>query len=221
MIALDAVSKGYGGQQLLQDCTWRIGRGERIGLVGPNGAGKTTLLRVLFGLVAPDGGSISLLGHDWEAGGLTTMPGVGGFVEDPRFYPYLSARRNLELLAELDGADLGRIDEALDLVRLSDRAERKVGGYSSGMRQRLGLAASLLRSPRLLLLDEPTVGLDPTGLREVQSLVKALAAEGVTVLISSHNMPELDKPWGYPFALVLMLVSAVLPYIYFRRKGWL
>jgi len=184
--------KSFGDVTALDAFDLRIAMGTIQGLVGPNGAGKTTLLRVLFGLVAPDGGSISLLGHDWEAGGLTTMPGVGGFVEDPRFYPYLAARRNLELLAELDGADPARIDEALDLVRLTDRAGRKVGGYSSGMRQRLGLAASLLRSPRLLLLDEPTVGLDPTGVREVQSLVKALAAEGVTVLISSHNMPELD-----------------------------
>src|SRR5207249_11333928 len=101
-------------------------------------------------------------------------------------------RRNLELLAELDGADPERIEETLELVRLSDRAGRKVGGFSSGMRQRLGLAASLLRSPRLLLLDEPTVGLDPTGVPEVLALVKGLAEDGVSVLISSHNMPELD-----------------------------
>jgi ABC-2 type transport system ATP-binding protein len=169
-----------------------VASGQVHGLVGPNGAGKTTLLRVLFGLVTPDEGTIAMLGRDWTADGSTTMPGVGGFVEDPRFYPYLSARRNLELLAELDGAEPVRIDEALDLVRLTDRADRKVGGFSSGMRQRLGFAASLLRSPRLLLLDEPTVGLDPTGAREVESLVKGLAAEGATVLISSHNMPELD-----------------------------
>ena len=184
--------KSFGDVTALDAFDLRIAMGTIHGLVGPNGAGKTTLLRVLFGLVAPDGGSISLLGHDWEAGGLTTMPGVGGFVEDPRFYPTSPRGGTWSCWPSWTVRIPARIDEALDLVRLTDRAGRKVGGYSSGMRQRLGLAASLLRSPRLLLLDEPTVGLDPTGVREVQSLVKALAAEGVTVLISSHNMPELD-----------------------------
>ena len=193
-IAVDVhgLTKSFGDVTALDDFEMRIAAGQVHGLVGPNGAGKTTLLRVLFGLVTPDAGSMTLLGRDWEADGQTTMAGVGGFVEDPRFYPYLSARRNLELLAELDGADPERIEETLELVRLSDRAGRKVGGFSSGMRQRLGLAASLLRSPRLLLLDEPTVGLDPVGVREVLSLVKGLAEDGVSVLISSHNMPELD-----------------------------
>jgi len=184
------LTKSFGDVAALDGFGLRIPPGEIHGLVGPNGAGKTTLLRVLFGLVTPNDGSMRLLGEDWASD--TTMPGVGGFVEDPRFYPYLSARRNLELLAELDGADPARVDETLDLVGLSDRAERKVGGFSSGMRQRLGLAASLLRSPRLLLLDEPTVGLDPKGVREVLALVTGLAADGATVLISSHNMPELD-----------------------------
>src|SRR5262245_20168917 len=184
--------KTFGKVAALTGFHLRIRAGEVHGLVGPNGAGKTTLLRVLLGLAAPDAGTIALLGREWHAEDETTPPGVSGFVEDPRFYPYLSARRNLELLAELDGVDASRIEDALDQVRLTDHAERKVGGFSSGMRQRLGLAASILRSPRLLLLDEPTVGLDPTGLREVQSLLTGLAADGVTVLISSHNMPELD-----------------------------
>jgi ABC-2 type transport system ATP-binding protein len=162
------------------------------GLVGPNGAGKTTFLRILFGLVAPDSGSIRLLGSEWLAGTTTTLDGVAGFVEDPRFYPYLSARRNLELLADLDGVRKGLVEQVLIQVRLTDEADRKVGGFSSGMRQRLGLAAALLRSPRLLLLDEPSVGLDPAGAREAQMLVKGVAAEGGTVLLSSHNMTELD-----------------------------
>jgi len=184
--------KTFGDVTALDAFDMRIRAGEVHGLVGPNGAGKTTLLRMLFGLAAPDAGTITLRGREWRPDDETTPPGVSGFVEDPRFYPYLSARRNLELLAELDGVDPVRIEEALELVRLTDRADRKVGGFSSGMRQRLGLAASILRAPRLLLLDEPTVGLDPTGLREVQSLLTGLAADGVTVLISSHNMPELD-----------------------------
>ena len=184
--------KTFGDVAALNAFDLQIRTGEVHGLVGPNGAGKTTALRVLLGLAAPDAGTITLLGREWRAEDETTPPGVSGFVEDPRFYPYLSARRNLELLAQLDGVDASRIEDVLDQVRLTDRADRKVGGFSSGMRQRLGLAASILRSPRLLLLDEPTVGLDPTGLREVQALLIGLAADGVTVLISSHNMPELD-----------------------------
>jgi ABC-2 type transport system ATP-binding protein len=191
--AIDArgLSKSFGDVRALDAFDMGIDGGQVHGLVGPNGAGKTTLLRILFGLVAPDSGSISLLGSEWSAGG-STMHGVSGFVEDPRFYSYLSARRNLELLADLDGVDRDQVDDVLELVRLTDRADRKVGGYSSGMRQRLGLAASLLRSPRILLLDEPTVGLDPSGIREVQMLLRDLAGDSVTVLISSHNMTELD-----------------------------
>jgi ABC-2 type transport system ATP-binding protein len=184
--------KRFGEVRALDGFDIRVGAGQVHGLVGPNGAGKTTLLRVLFGLVTPDAGSIALLSHEVDPDGLATLPGVGGFVEEPRFYPYLTARRNLELLAELDGVDREFAGELLDVVGLADRANRKVGGFSSGMRQRLGLAASLLRSPRLLLLDEPTVGLDPPGAREVQSLLRRLVAEGRTVLLSSHNMAELD-----------------------------
>jgi ABC-2 type transport system ATP-binding protein len=134
-----------------------------------------------------------ILGSDWNALGSGTSPGIAGFVEEPRFYPYLSARRNLELLARLDGGPgRGRVDEVLDTVKLADRSDRKVGGFSSGMRQRLGLAASLLRSPRLLLLDEPSVGLDPTSARDMRQLIRSLASEGTTVLLSSHNMTEVD-----------------------------
>ncbi len=170
----------------------RISAGHTHGLVGPNGAGKTTLLRVLFGLVAPDDGTVTLLGEDVKAAGGATIEGVAGFVEDPRFYPYLSARRNLELLVELDGGDRERVEEVLDLVGLGDRAGRRAGTLSSGGRQRLGVAASLLRSPRLLILDEPTVGLDPSGISEMEGVVKRLRAEGVTAVISSHNMTELE-----------------------------
>ena len=115
-------------------------------------------------------------------------------MEAPRFYPYLSGRRNLELVAALDGGDAAaRIDDALDTVELSDRAKDKVGGYSHGMRQRLGIAAALLRDPRLLLLDEPTTGLDPAGMRDMRLLVRRLADEGMTVLLSSHLMTEVEE----------------------------
>jgi len=184
--------KHFGEVRAIDHLDLRVDGGAIHGLVGPNGAGKTTLLRILFGLVRPDDGAIVVLGRERDATEAEPMREVGGFVEEPRFYPYLTARRNLELMADLDGGGRERIDEVLELVHLEDRADRKVGGFSSGMRQRLGLAASLLRRPRLLLLDEPTVGLDPIGVREMLHLVRVLAAEGVTIVISSHNMTELE-----------------------------
>jgi ABC-2 type transport system ATP-binding protein len=187
------VVKRFAGTSALDGLALTVEHGRVHGLVGPNGAGKTTLLRVLFGLIRIDEGSVRILGREvaGESGG--TVPGVSGFVEEPRFYPYLSARRNLELLARLDGeVSASRIDEVLEVVRLADRAGDKVGGFSSGMRQRLGFAAALLRLPRLLLLDEPTAGLDPAGAREMRDLVGRLAADGTTVLMSSHDMNELD-----------------------------
>jgi len=193
-LALDVrdLQKRFGDVQAIDGLDLSIGVGEVHGLVGPNGAGKTTLFRILFGLVAPDEGVVKLFGGDIGDAGEASTDWVGGFVEEPRFYPYLTARRNLELMADLDGGGEDRIDEVLTTVRLDDRADRKVGGFSSGMRQRLGLAASLLRRPRLLLLDEPTVGLDPNGARDMLAIVRTLAADGVTVVVSSHNMSELE-----------------------------
>jgi ABC-type multidrug transport system ATPase subunit len=185
--------KQFGDVRALDGFDMRLDAGEIHGLVGPNGAGKTTLLRVLFGLVTPDEGSITLLGEDWDPADGKTRQGVGGFVEEPRFYPYLSARRNLELLADLDGVDRGFVPDVLDLVAMSDRAGRKVGGFSSGMRQRLGLAASLLRSPSLLLLDEPTVGLDPITALAVLDLIRGpLRARGQTILLTDHQSAEME-----------------------------
>ncbi|MBV9819983.1 MAG: ABC transporter ATP-binding protein [Solirubrobacterales bacterium] len=168
--------------------------GEVRGLLGPNGAGKTTLLRMLFGLVRPDDGAIELLGRPLNAPFSIPLEGTGGFVEEPCFYPYLSGRANLELLAQLDGVDPGAVvDELLARVDLHGRAADRVSGYSTGMRQRLGIAAALLRSPRLLLLDEPTSGLDPVGARAVAELVRELSAQGVAVLLSSHLIGELEN----------------------------
>ena len=168
--------------------------GEVRGLLGPNGAGKTTLLRMLFGLVAPDAGSIELFGRPLDGSERFALEGVAGFVEDPSFYPYLSGRANLELLAELDGAGARkRIDDALERVDLRGRARDRVSGYSSGMRQRLGIAAALLRQPRLLLLDEPTSGLDPAGAREVGVLLRELSSRGTAVLLSSHLIGEIES----------------------------
>lgn len=171
-----------------------IEEGEIRGLLGPNGAGKTTLLRMLLGLVQPDAGSIELLGRRLRMSDPSALAEVAGFVEEPSFYPYLSGRANLELLAELDGQNAhARIDDVIARVGLSDRSADRVSGYSSGMRQRLGIAASLLRAPRLLLLDEPTAGLDPPGLRDTGALLEQLSTEGTAILVSSHQIGEIER----------------------------
>jgi ABC-2 type transport system ATP-binding protein len=149
---------------------------------------------MLLGLIRPTSGVAKLFGRDPLADGARALDGVAGFVEGPRFYPYLSGGRNLRLLADYDGHGArGRIDEVLELVDLRDRAKDRVGGYSHGMKQRLGIAASLLRDPKLLLLDEPTTGLDPAGMRDMRALVRRLAGEGITVLLSSHILAEVEE----------------------------
>lgn len=168
--------------------------GDIYGFLGPNGAGKTTTLRMALGLIAPTEGAVQLFGRDPMRAGAAALAGVAGFVEAPRFYPYLTGRKNLELLAALDGGHASeRIDEVLDTVELAPRAKHRVGGYSHGMRQRLGIAAALLRRPSLLILDEPATGLDPAGMRDMRLLIKRLADDGITVLLSSHQLPEVQE----------------------------
>jgi ABC-2 type transport system ATP-binding protein len=194
--AVDAVdlTKRYGALTAVNALTMQVAQGEVYGVLGPNGAGKTTFLRMLFGLIRPDAGALRVLGRTWSDHGPRALDGVAGFIESPKFYPYLTGRANLELLARLDGAGAAsRIGEILDIVDLTGREHDKVGGYSFGMRQRLGVAASLLRRPRLLVLDEPANGLDPAGIRDMRALVKRLAAGGLTVLLSSHNMEEVEE----------------------------
>ena len=186
--------KRYGHITAVDDVDLTVSTGDVYGYLGPNGAGKTTSLRMLLGLIRPDAGSARLFGRDPLVEGARALDGVAGFVEAPRFYPYMSGRRNLEMAAALDGdGAAGRIDEALETVDLADRANDKVGGYSHGMRQRLGIAGALLRDPRLLLLDEPTTGLDPGGMRDMRALIKRLAGQGITVLLSSHLMGEVEE----------------------------
>jgi ABC-2 type transport system ATP-binding protein len=168
--------------------------GDVYGFLGPNGAGKTTTLRMAMGLISPTEGTVELFGRDPMRHGARALEGVAGFVEAPRFYPYLTGRKNLELLAALDGAGAAeRIDEVLGIVELTPRAGHRVGGYSHGMRQRLGIASALLRRPRLLILDEPATGLDPAGMRDMRRLIRRLADEGMTVLLSSHQLPEVQE----------------------------
>ncbi len=187
------VTKSFGSVRAVDDISIQVVAGEVYGVLGPNGAGKTTFLRMLFGLIRPDSGTIRVFGKTWDEAGVAVLDGVAGFIESPRFYPYLTGRANLEGLALLDGgARPGLVEEVLDIVDLADRADRKVGGYSYGMRQRLGVAASLLREPKLLVLDEPANGLDPAGIRDMRALVKRLVGSGLTVLLSSHDMGEVE-----------------------------
>jgi ABC-2 type transport system ATP-binding protein len=189
-----ALTKRFGAQTVVDGIDLSIAPGSVHGLLGRNGAGKTTLMRMVLGLLTPDSGTVELFGEQAAPGNVAARRAVTGFVEEPRLYPYLSARRNLELLARLDGSVATRTpDEALGLVGLAGRGREKAGNFSTGMRQRLGLAAALLRSAQLVVLDEPTIGLDPANAQIVRTLITELASQGVAVLLSSHNMPEVAE----------------------------
>jgi ABC-2 type transport system ATP-binding protein len=185
--------KRYGAITAIDGVDLTVEPGDVYGFLGPNGAGKTTTLRILLGLIRPDDGEARLFGRDPQHDLPVALEGVAGFVETPYFYSYLSGHKNLELLAAFDRRGRERIDELLKLVDLEKRAHDRVGGYSQGMRQRLGLAASLLRDPQLLVLDEPTNGLDPGGMRDMRRLVLRLSGEGITVLLSSHLLAEVEE----------------------------
>ncbi|MHB8492033.1 MAG: ABC transporter ATP-binding protein [Solirubrobacteraceae bacterium] len=186
--------KRYGEILAVDRIDLTVNPGEVYGFLGPNGAGKTTTLRMLLGLIMPTAGTVELFGRDPIRQGARALDGVAGFVEAPRFYPYLSARKNLQMMAALDGGDAaGRIDGVLDLVDLVSAADQRVGGYSHGMGQRLGIAGALLRDPRLLILDEPATGLDPAGIRDMRLLISRLAGEGIAVLLSSHQLAEVQE----------------------------
>ena len=186
--------KRYGTLVAVDHVDLTVERGDVYGYLGPNGAGKTTSLRMLLGLIRPTEGVALLHGLDPVLAGRRALQGVAGFVEAPQFYPYLSGRTNLRLCAAYDGGGAKLlIDEMLRTVDLADRAGDTVGNYSHGMKQRLGIAAALLRRPQLLLLDEPTTGLDPAGMRDMKLLVRRLSSEGITVVLSSHQMTDVEE----------------------------
>lgn len=186
--------KRYGPRTAVDRVSFTVPDGAVVGLLGGNGAGKSTVLRILLGLVRPDAGFVRLFGRDPRADGVAALGGVAGFVEAPSFYPYLSGLANLRMAADLDGGRAReRIAPALEIVGLTERAGDRVGSYSHGMRQRLGIAAALLREPRLLVLDEPANGLDPAGMRDMRALIRRLAADQITVLLSSHLMVEVQE----------------------------
>jgi ABC-2 type transport system ATP-binding protein len=192
-LATRGLRKSYGSRLALDGLDLSVPNGVVYGFLGPNGAGKTTTMRLLTGLLHPDAGSIELLGQPFRRGDRQRLFDVGALVESPSFYPYLSGRQNLRVLAAA-GAPVpaGRIDELLELVGLRERSTDKVAGYSLGMKQRLGIAGALLSDPKLLLLDEPANGLDPAGIVAMRETLRRLAAAGKTVFVSSHLLAEVQ-----------------------------
>ncbi|MGW4941955.1 ABC transporter ATP-binding protein [Actinoplanes sp. NPDC004185] len=182
------LTKRYGTLTAVDSLDLRVEAGEVYGFLGPNGAGKTTTLRMLLGLIRPSSGEVRLFGR---APG--RLDGVGALIEGPGFYPYLSGRDNLRVMARHAGVGPGRVAAVLDQVELTGRAGDRYATYSLGMKQRLGVAAALLKDPRLVVLDEPTNGLDPAGLADMRLLVRRLGAAGCTVLLSSHLMTEVQE----------------------------
>jgi ABC-2 type transport system ATP-binding protein len=190
-IELHGLTKQFGDFTAVDDLSVGVERGGVVGLLGPNGAGKSTTIRMLLGLIAPTSGSGSVLGHD-VTGPSAYMHRVGALVEAPVIYPKLSGRDNLRTLAVLAGVGNERIDEVLDLVDLTGRDTDRAGDYSLGMKQRLAIAAALLKDPELVILDEPTNGLDPAGIVEIRELLIRLGQAGKTIIVSSHLLAEIQ-----------------------------
>ncbi|RGC71025.1 Daunorubicin/doxorubicin resistance ATP-binding protein DrrA [Micromonospora sp. MW-13] len=185
-------SRRRGVRHALDGFDMVVEQGQVHGFLGPNGSGKTTTLRTLLGLIRPNGGRMAILGQEVPAALPAVVGQVGAIVESPQFFPNFSARDTLSLLAGAGGVPQTRVDEVLELVGLRDRAGERVKTYSLGMKQRLAVASALLKNPKLLILDEPANGLDPGGIREMRSLTRDLAASGMTVLLSSHILGEIQ-----------------------------
>jgi ABC-2 type transport system ATP-binding protein len=194
VITTSGLTRRFGKLLAVDSLDLQVPRHSVYGFLGPNGAGKTTTIRMLLGLIRPDGGEVQLFGRALRKSRTALLRWVGALVEAPSLYPNLTGRENLEVTRRLCGAEREQIDRALQTVRLDEAEDRRVGGYSSGMRQRLGLALALLREPELLILDEPTNGLDPAGMLEMRRLLCRLPEEyGVTVFLSSHLLAEVEQ----------------------------
>lgn len=194
VIRLNGVTKRFGSLTAVDDVTVDVPAGRCFAWLGPNGCGKTTLIRMMLGLARSSSGRIEVCGYNVPAQTANALANVGGIVEEPRFYPYLTGRANLQVWAKHYGPEaVARIDHCLDRVGLLERADDAVKTYSLGMRQRLGVARALLNDPRLLILDEPTNGLDPAGLAEFRDLIREFVDEGRSVFISSHILGEVQK----------------------------
>ncbi|MGY0374756.1 ABC transporter ATP-binding protein [Clostridium sp. JNZ J1-5] len=193
------LTKKIGGRTIINDLSFEIEEGDICGFLGPNGSGKTTTIRMITGLISPTKGEILISGNNVAKDRRTALIKLGAIVESPIFFPYMSGRKNLQNLARLNPnmtrkKQLGKVEEVLDIVGLQDRAKDKVKTYSLGMKQRLGIAQALLNNPDIVILDEPSNGLDPMGMRELRELVLKLQEEkGITFFISSHLLDELQQ----------------------------
>ncbi|HEV2712562.1 MAG TPA: ATP-binding cassette domain-containing protein, partial [Gaiellaceae bacterium] len=192
MIEVDHLTKRYGKTVAVNDLTFRVTPGRITGFLGPNGAGKTTTLKAILSLIRPTSGTTRVLGKPYRE---LEDPAreVGAVLETSRYHPGRSGRNHLRVLAAQAAIPSSRVEEVLELVAMKEAARRRVGGYSMGMRQRLGLAAALLGDPELLVLDEPANGLDPAGIRWLRDLLRSLAARGRTILVSSHVLAEVEQ----------------------------
>src|SRR5436190_4231003 len=194
VVETSGLTKRFGERTAVANVDLRVPRGAAFGYLGPNGAGKTTLIRMLLGLTSATSGTMRLLGRPVRKERAEALARVGAIVEEPRFHGHLTGRENLTVVAAAREREAhARIDGALSRVGLAERADDQVSRYSLGMRQRLGVARSLLADPELLILDEPTNGLDPAGIHEFRGMIRGLVAEGRTVLLSSHLLDEVEK----------------------------
>jgi ABC-2 type transport system ATP-binding protein len=189
----EGLTKRFGTRTAVDHVDLYVRPGQIFGFLGPNGAGKTTTIGMLLGLIRPSDGRAAVMGHDVARAPELALRSVGAMVETPAFYPYLSGYNNLRVLTRAAGLRAARVDAVLDLVELTARAHDKFRTYSQGMRQRLGIAAALLHDPQLIMLDEPTNGLDPAGQHEIRELIRTLAESGRTVFLSSHMLHEVEQ----------------------------
>lgn len=195
IVATDNLSKEYDGVYRVQELDIRIKEGDIYGFLGPNGAGKSTTMKMLLGLVKPTSGTIEIMGKPFnEKNRRDILSSVGSLIESPSYYGHLTGRENMEIIRRLLDLPKKNIEEAVHIVRMENQMEKKVKNYSLGMKQRLGIAMALARFPKLLILDEPTNGLDPAGIEEMRELIKTLPKQyGMTVMISSHILSEIDQ----------------------------
>jgi ABC-2 type transport system ATP-binding protein len=192
VIETQKLTKLYKKTTVVDDLELHIPKNSIYGFLGPNGAGKTTTIRMLLGLIRPARGNISIFGKDFSKNRIQILKDVGTLVETPSIYGHLTGRENLKTICNILNIPVSKIDETLTIVNLQDAADKKTGDYSLGMKQRLGLAMALINDPKLLILDEPTNGLDPQGIREIRTLLQTMPEKGITVFISSHLLSEIE-----------------------------
>ena len=220
ILTTHGLSKEFGTLRAVDGLDMEVCKGDVFGFLGPNGAGKTTVIRLVLGLIHPTSGHAQVAGHRVPGERKAALRHVGGFVDDPTFYPLMSARRNLRLLGSMTGrVSEERIDEVLEIVGLSDRAGSRVGGFSHGMKQRLGIAQALLHAPELIVLDEPTSGLDPRGMKDVRELIRELGRAGTTVFLSSHLLHEVEQVCNRAIIIDRGRVTVQGPVSDLRPKG--